>query len=93
MYNTQEGINNSSNCNGSTIEVVCDNRTYESLEVSPIGMIRDINIQQIDYGYIVQVGCQRIAIENIDKLIELLVRYIKEPNKVTEEYYSKKLLV
>ena len=35
-----------------------------------------INIEPLQHGYIVNYGCQRLAIENVDKLIELRENYI-----------------
>jgi len=43
------------------------------------GATYNINIESLDYGFIVRVGCQTIAIETKKKLIDKLTAYIKDP--------------
>lgn len=47
---------------------------------------RPINIQPQDRGFIVTVGCQSFAIETIDKLVDHLNHYLRNPSKVEEQY-------
>jgi len=51
-----------------------------------------INIEQLDLGYIVTVGCQKFAIESSDKLVDALSKYLKDPSKVEKEWYDGKFL-
>ncbi len=48
--------------------------------------ISDIVIKEIDYGYIVKVGCQTLAIETQIKLIKWLTEYIQNPDAVTKKW-------
>lgn len=50
--------------------------------------IREIKIEQLNYGYIVKVGCSSFAIETAERLIEKLSEYIKEP-QATESKWRK----
>ncbi len=48
--------------------------------------INEVNIRQLDYGYVVTVGCQIFAFETPEKLIEKLTAYVNCPNKVVAEW-------
>lgn len=64
---------------------------YEAMDVLPLkkeNVIRSINIEQLDYGYTVRVGCQTFAISKKHDLINLLNQYIEDPN-TTESLYNK----
>ena len=54
---------------------------------------REINIQSLDYGYIVNVGCQSYAIEGIEKLITNLEAYLKDPNMVERKWFKDRKLL
>lgn len=54
-------------------------------------MARPIQIEQLNHGYIVVVGCQRFAIENKDALLHRLGSYLSDPGKVEDEWQSGKL--
>ena len=43
-------------------------------------------------GFLVNVGCQRIAIETPDKLIYMLTKYLTDPTKFESEWYSKDVI-
>lgn len=67
------------------------NTPYEAMDVLPLkkeNVIRSINIEQLDYGYTVRVGCQTFAISKKHDLINLLNQYIEDPN-TTESLYNK----
>jgi len=53
---------------------------------------RNIEIIPLDYGYIVNVGCQRIAIEDKKDLIKYLVEYLENPSEVERKYNRNELL-
>ena len=40
---------------------------------------REVNIEQLDFGYSVRVGCQRFAIQDLDVLVTLLGSYMRDP--------------
>ena len=53
--------------------------------------IRQINIEELNRGYIVRVGCHNFAISTKDELTRLLVKYINEPIKTEELWFDGKL--
>jgi len=53
---------------------------------------REVRITQIDYGYIVKVGCQTLVFENMDTLIEKLTAYLKDPNAVEKKWMTEGIL-
>lgn len=50
--------------------------------------IREINITQLDYGYIVKVGCKTFALDTPDKIIFALKQYFRNPEN-TEHQFAK----
>jgi len=48
--------------------------------------IRNIGIQQLNYGYIVNIGCHSFAFETSEKLIQKLTAYINCPDKVEQDW-------
>lgn len=72
-------------------EDVCDGPFELSMEV-PISenKMKEINIKEVDSGFIVRVGCQTMAIESAENLVKRLSEYILDPSKVEDEYYSNK---
>ena len=57
----------------------------------PLTHIRDIQITQLDHGYVVYVGCQRFAIENPSILLTKLAEYIRNPAETEQKWQDKKL--
>lgn len=53
---------------------------------------REINIQPLNYGYVVRVGCQTLGIESKDTLIKNLVAYLENPGEYESKYMSSKKL-
>jgi len=51
-------------------------------------MIRDIKIEQLDFGYIVSVGCKRFAISTKEDLLARLYNYINDPANTEEQYLN-----
>ena len=49
--------------------------------------IKQIQIEQLDLGYIVRVGCQSFAIETSDKLVSALGEYLKDPSGVEKQWF------
>lgn len=51
--------------------------------------LKNINIEPLSSGYMVRVGCQTVAIETTEKLIEVLTKYLNDPKTVEKAWYSK----
>lgn len=51
-----------------------------------------IHIQILSYGYSLNIGCQSFAFEDLDKMMNNLKAYLKEPNKVGNEWMKNKNL-
>lgn len=73
-------------------EVDCDEPCCCKEEDSSPGKIRDVKINQVNYGYIVNIGCHTFAFETAERLIEKLGLYLKEPNKTERSWYQGTLL-
>ena len=54
--------------------------------------MRTVTIEELDYGYVVRVGCQSIAVEDSAVLIKNLIKYMENPEKVEKEWRTKKEL-
>lgn len=46
--------------------------------------MKDIVIKQMDYGYLVKIGCQTLCIETEKKLRKALKKYMKDPDGVEQ---------
>lgn len=57
-----------------------------------VGTIRNVTIKQLNYGYIVDVGCHKFAFESAEKLVRYLADYLKNPNKTENEWFSGTLI-
>ena len=83
-----------------------DNRAYagereSEATLTPVGLrreglpgpaTRNINIRALHHGYIVEVGCQQVAVESVDKLLKALEAYLRDP-VATEKLYSNRELL
>ena len=54
-------------------------------------MIRDIRIKPVLNGFIVDVGCQTVVFDDIDKMILELSKYLREPSEVEGSYLNNAL--
>jgi hypothetical protein len=76
----------------------CDDRANRpiSLENDTIAKYpskaRQITIEQMDFGYIVRVGCQTFAIESYGKVINNLIDYLKDPEATEANWYKTRTL-
>jgi len=50
--------------------------------------IQKINIEPLDYGFRVKVGCQLFAVESVESLLKKLTLYYNNPKKV-EDHWTK----
>lgn len=57
-------------------------------EVRQENKIRQINIEEVNRGYIVRVGCHTFAISTKAELTTKLTEYINEPAKTEKKWYS-----
>ena len=46
----------------------------------------NINVFPLDHGFLVEVGCKRVAIESAERLCRVLERYLKWPELTTEQF-------
>jgi len=54
---------------------------------------RTVGIDQLDFGYIVRVGCQSFAIQSIDVVIEMLNEYLHTPSAVEAKWRAGELKI
>ncbi len=58
----------------------------------PIESDRDrkhqITIEPLDYGYLVSVGCQKLAVESSERLIKKLGEYLANPGAIQSTWFS-----
>lgn len=60
--------------------------------IAPENNIRTINIRQLNHGYVVEVGCQTLAIESATKLVALFTEYVLNPIATEQKYREGKLV-
>lgn len=51
-----------------------------------------IEINTLNHGYVISVGCQTFAIEERERLISLLAAYLRNPGEVQRDWTENKLL-
>jgi hypothetical protein len=51
--------------------------------------IRGISINPLSSGYMVKVGCQSVAVESTERLIDMLNKYLTDPADFERKWYSK----
>lgn len=49
---------------------------------------RPINIQPLNHGFLVNVGCQAFAVETVDALLHRLGVYLKNPYETEQKWLS-----
>lgn len=76
---------------GGSVTEVC----FENGPIAPPLSNRpyDIRIESLDYGYLVRVGCQTLAIENKKKLISKLSEYLENPSEFQEKWNANRPLL
>jgi hypothetical protein len=50
--------------------------------------IRNISISGLNFGYVVEIGCQSFAVETPEKLCAKLLEYMKNPQTVEREWFN-----
>ncbi len=56
----------------------------------PYSNLREINIKPLSSGFLVNVGCQSVAVETVETLVSNLTAYLNNPMGFEKAWYSKK---
>ena len=67
-------------------------RTGGSYSTTPPTQMYNINIESMNRGYLVTVGCQRVALSTRQELKDALNAYIDDPAGYTEKYAKGEVL-
>ena len=51
----------------------------------------NVQISQLDYGYVVNVGCKSFAVETPEKLLKYITEYINNPGETEKKFYTQEL--
>jgi len=54
--------------------------------------LRGISINPLSSGYMVKVGCQSVAVESTEKLIDMLNKYLTDPDDFERKWYSNNVI-
>lgn len=57
-----------------------------AIEKTVKGRIKEIKIYQLDHGYILEVGCKKIALDSPEKIIFGLKKYFANPENVEHQF-------
>ena len=63
--------------------------TNEGVAVPSDYNIRGVSINPLSSGYMVKVGCQSVAVETTDKLLDMLGKYLNDPQGFEKKWFSK----
>ena len=63
----------------------------ENIEHPKENKIRQINIEEVNRGYIVKVGCHTFAISTKEELLPKLEEYIKNPSETESKWFKNEL--
>lgn len=71
----------------------CEEKSYAIApdSVKTPSKIRDIKLQQLDYGYILSVGCKNIALDSPEKILYALKQYLKDPSGTENKFLNGEL--
>lgn len=53
--------------------------------------IHSINIEELDYGYILRVGCKSFAFVDKQLMLDYLTKYMDNPQEMENKYYNNEL--
>lgn len=53
--------------------------------------IHSINIEELDYGYILRVGCKSFAFIDKQLMLDYLTKYMDNPYEMENKYYNNEL--
>lgn len=54
---------------------------------------RKIEITNLDYGYLINIGCHSFAIGKYKKLVKLLAEYLANPQATEKKWYNNQLKI
>ncbi len=54
---------------------------------------KQVNIESLSHGFIVTIGCQKFAVESVDKLVKNLAIYLKNPSDTEDKWFKDKTLI
>ena len=60
----------------------CESRPEPMMASYERAKAREINIQPMNYGYLVRVGCQSFVFETKEKMVTNLTSYLEDPENV-----------
>lgn len=66
----------------------CVNTEPQPIQERSPNKIRQINIEEVNRGFIVRVGCHTFAISTKAELTTKLTEYINEPEKTEQKWYA-----
>lgn len=69
----------------------CVNTEPQPIQERSPNKIRQINIEEVNRGFIVRVGCHTFAISTKAELTTKLTEYINEPEKTEQKWYKGEL--
>ena len=76
---------------GMDIDSTQPDRAYDGEEESySSGSPREVNIRPLSSGYLVNVGCQSVAVETTEKLLSTLGDYLNDPAGFERKWYKNK---
>jgi hypothetical protein len=70
------------------VEMGNDMPAEDSMDITSVDA-RGISINPLNSGYLVKVGCQSVAVESTEKLIDMLNKYLTNPMEFERKWYSK----
>lgn len=68
---------------------IVDEDSYSGKDNSKI---REINVKEVDRGFMVNVGCHTFAISKAEELIELVSEYIRTPHETERKWFNGDLI-
>lgn len=65
-------------------------RPYEGEVEAPSYSLREVNIKPLSSGYLVNVGCQSVAVETTETLLKTLGEYLNNPTEFERNWNRNK---
>jgi hypothetical protein len=70
----------------SMVEEMMDTGYDRGEEIGPSSYFREVNIKPLSSGYLVNVGCQTVAVETTETLLKRLGEYLNNPTQFEKEW-------
>lgn len=51
----------------------------------------NVQVETLERGYVLSVGCKRFAIESTEVLINMLTKYFTNPGEIQKQFHEKTL--